>query len=159
MRTVPLMAVVLLLTALLAGPAPSHADPMFEPIEIRLVAEESQGGDAVRVDGSDDMLIVEDETLLGPSDFVSVGEVEWTAEDGESKPGFNVTLSPDGARKYERISTDYVGRTLAIMVDGEVVMVPRILDPVRAEGFLLTMNSATEARTLSAVLREAIESR
>jgi len=132
--------------------APSHATAGFHAIEIRLVAQEAGGGPAVVVDGGDRTLEVEPKTLLGPSDFVSVGEVEWT----EGKPGFNVALSPAGAEKYEGISADNVGRTLAIIVDGKILVTARILDPVRAQGFLLTMNTEAEAKKLAQKVRQAL---
>lgn len=147
--------IVPMLIAFLAGPAvaqpPSHLDSTgIKPIEIRLVAQEASGGAPVA--GRDRTFELEPETLLGPSDFASVGEVEWV----EGKPGFNVALTPAGAEKYERISTENVGRTLAIVVDGKIVMAPKILDPVRARGFLLTVNSEAEARALAAKVRQAV---
>ena len=98
------------------------------------------------------MVAVAAETLLGPADFASVGEVEWV----EGKPGFNVALTPAGAAKFERVSSENVGRTLAIIVDGKILMTPKILDPVRAQGFLLTVNTETEARDLAAKVGRAV---
>ncbi len=72
------------------------------------------------------------------------------------KPGFNVALTPDGAKKFERISSERVGRTLAIIIDGKVVMAPKILDPVRPRGFLLTLNSEAEARELAEKVRQVV---
>ena len=83
---------------------------------------------------------------------MSVGQVEWV----EGKPGFNVALTSAGARKYERISTENVGRTLAIIVDGRILMTPKILDPVRAQGFLLTVNTEAEAGKLAEKVRQAV---
>lgn len=152
MRLTRALGIVLMLIAFVAGTAPSQATSEFQPIEIRLVVQEPGGGPAVVVEGGDGTLEVEPETLLGPSDFVSVGEVEWT----EGKPGFNVALTPAGAEKYEQVSTENVGRTLAILVDGKVLMTPKILDPVRAQGFLLTVNSQTEAKELAAKVRQVV---
>lgn len=152
MRLTRAFGMIFMLIAFLAGTAPLQAKSGFEPIEIRLVVQKPGGGTEVVVEGSGKTLAVEPRTLLGPSDFVDVGEVEWT----EGKPGFNVALTPAGAKKYEQISTDNVGRTLAIIVDEKILMVPRILDPVRAQGFLLTMNTETEAKELAAKLRQVI---
>lgn len=138
--------------AFAAGIGSSGASPRFELIEVRLVSQDAGEGVQLPVNGTDGQVAVEDETLLGTSDFVSVGDVEWT----EGKPGFNVGLTPGGADKYERISTENAGRTLAVIVDGEVLVTARILDPVRAEGFLLTVNDEDEARALAANLRQAV---
>lgn len=150
MRALKALGFILLL--FLASLAPAHANPTFAPIEIRLVAREPAKGTPVAVLGEKRTLEVEPETLLGPSDFVAVGKVEWV----EGKPGFNVRLTPEGARKCEQLSTRNIGRTLAIIVDGKVLMAPKILDPVRAEGFLLTVNTEPEARDLAAKVRAAI---
>jgi preprotein translocase subunit SecD len=122
----------------------------FAPIEIRLVTP--NGGLTVAVAGNGGTRQVEREVLLEPADFKSVGEVETV----DGKPGFNVGLTPAGAAKYEQISTEHVGRTLAIIIDGKVVLAPKILDPVKAEGFLVTVNTGAEARDLQQKVRQAI---
>ncbi|MFE0017807.1 hypothetical protein ACFWXH_23400 [Mesorhizobium sp. NPDC059054] len=136
----------------LAGVASSQANPAFAPIEIRLVVQKPAHGTAIAVLGGERTVEVESQTLLGPSDFVAVGDVEWV----EGKPGFNVRLTPEGMKKCEQVTTDNVGRTLAIIVDGKIVMTPKILDPVRSEGFLLTVNTESEARELAAKVREVV---
>jgi preprotein translocase subunit SecD len=154
MRLIRVSGIVLALMACLAA-SPSRAASGLAPIEIRLVAQEAKGGPSLVVEGGGRRLEVETETLLGPADFASVGEVEWV----EGKPGFNVGLTAAGSEKYERVSTDNVGRTLAIIAGGKVLMTAKILDPVKARGFLLTVNSEAEARELAASLRRAIAPR
>lgn len=144
--------IILMAIAFLAGTATSQATSGFDPIEIRLVAQEPGGVPAPAAEGSNRTIEVEPETLLGPSDFVSVGEVEWV----EGKPGFNVALTAEGAQKYERISAENVRRTLAILVDGKILMTAKILDPVRARGFLLITNSESEAKELATGLRQVV---
>jgi preprotein translocase subunit SecD len=146
------LATISLSVALLSGAVPAWAVSGFAPIEIRLVADKPGDGQALVVEGSDKTLAVEPGTLLGPSDFMSVGEVEWT----DGKPGFNVGLTPAGAGKLERISADNVGRTLAIIVDGRILSAPKILDPVKAQGFLLTVDTEAEARDLAAKVRRVV---
>ncbi|QDB99491.1 hypothetical protein [Mesorhizobium sp. 8] len=152
MRLTGVFGLVFLLVMFLAGPAISQANPDFAPIEIRLVAQKAGSGSRLVVEGSGQTLEVEPRTLLGPADFTSVGHVEWV----EGKPGFNVALTPAGAQKYERISTENVGRTLAIIADGKILMAPKILDPVRAQGFLLTVNTEAEATQLAEKIRQAV---
>jgi len=142
--------VLFAMLALLGGGGTAAAAEGFAPVEIRLVAP--SGGQTVAVAGSGDTLQVEPEVLLGPADFKTVGEVETV----DGKPGFNVGLTPAGAARYERISTENVGRTLAILIDGKVVLAPKILDPVKAEGFLVTVNTDAEARDLRQKVRRAI---
>ncbi len=98
MRLTRIFGFIFMLIGLLLSFAISQANSGFAPIEIRLVSQVSSGGPALLVEGSGQTLEVESQALLGPSDFVSVGQVEWV----EGKPGFNVTLSPAGAEKYEK---------------------------------------------------------
>lgn len=150
MRLTRAFGVTLVLIAYLAAIVSSQAG--FESIEIRLIAKEPRGGPALVVAGSDRTVEVESETLLGPSDFVSVGEVEWV----DGKPGFNVALTPAGAKKLEQVSAENVGRELAIIVGGTILMTPKIRDPVRAQGFLLTVHTESEARELAEKVRQAV---
>lgn len=152
MRPTWTLGLLLLLTAFLSAPARSQQVTDPSPIEIRLVAQQAGNGPKLAVEGSDRTLEVEAGTLLGPADFAGVGQVEWV----EGKPGFTVALTPAGARKYEQVSMQNVGRTLAIIADGKIIMAPKILDPVRVQGFLLTVNSEVEARKLAAIVRQAI---
>lgn len=152
MRPTAIFGIVFMLIALAFAGVPARAGPQFGAIEIRLVAEQPGTGPVLAVEGGDRVVEVGPDTLLGPGDFVSVGKVEWT----EGKPGFDVALSEAGAGKYERISTENVGRTLAIIVDGKILMTPKILDPVRAKGFLLTVNDEAEAAALAAGIERAL---
>ncbi|MGN6305709.1 MAG: SecDF P1 head subdomain-containing protein [Mesorhizobium sp.] len=152
MRLTGAFGLVFLLVMFLAGPAISQANSGFAPIEIRLAAQAAGSGPRLVVEGSGQTLEVEPRTLLGPVDFTSVGQVEWV----EGKPGFNVVLTPAGAQKYEQISTKNVGRSLAIIAGGKILMTPKILDPVRAQGFLLTVNTEAEATQLAEKIRQAV---
>ena len=143
---------ILLLMAFSTTVGIVQAMSTFATIEVRLVPQQAQGGPVLAVEGGNRTLEVEPMPLLGPSDFAGVGAVERV----EGKPGFHVMLTPVGAAKYDEISRRHVGRTLAIIVGGRIVMTPRILDPVRAQGFLLTVNTEPEARALAAQIRQVL---
>lgn len=146
------LSLVPFLIALLVGAVPAQATSTFATIEVRLVPQQPSGGPTLAVAGGDRSLEVEPTVLLDPSDFAAVGEVEVTG----GAPHFLVTLTLAGAQKYERITRENVGRTMAIIAGGRVIMTPRILEPVRAPGFQLSMRSETEARALAAEMRKAI---
>ena len=155
MRFAEALGAVLALVVILSGAVTSHAASSFAAIEIRLVARAGGYGQAIAVEGSHRTLEVESEALLGPADFGRVGDVQWV----EGKPGFNVELTPAGAQKLEQITSRSVGRILAIIVDGKILMAPKILDPVHAQGFLLTANTEAEARDLAAKVRQVVGSK
>ena len=155
MRWLAALGLISALLACLATPAIAQATSHFAIIEIRLVAKAHGGGPSVVVEGTDKSLEVESEPLMGPTDFASVGQLQWV----EGKPGFNVALTPAGVDNFEKLSAANVGRTLAIIVDGKIVTAPKILDPLHAQGFLLTFDTEADAKALGPELRQAIEAK
>jgi preprotein translocase subunit SecD len=72
---------------------------------------------------------------------------------GES-PYVEVTLNSRGARLFERITSDNVGRQLAIVLDGKVQSAPVIRERIGGGRAVITGNfSLDEARDLAIVLR------
>ena len=155
MRLVQAFAALLLTAVLPAGHAFSQADPKPDVIEVRLVAEHVGDGQMMVLEGSQEAVAVGSVRVLSSADFDGVGDVDHV----DGQPGFEVSLTPAGARKLKEFSTENVGRTLAIIVDGKLLMTPRIVDPIVSGGFLLTMSSDVEARDLRAKIKRAIEDR
>jgi preprotein translocase subunit SecD len=93
--------------------------------------------------------------VLGARDFKSAGDVLWV----EGQPGFEVALTKAGSAKLARLSTENVGKSLAFIVGGKLLMTPTIRDPIRADGFLLTTSGGEdEARKLAALVSRALDS-
>ena len=155
MRLVQTFAVVLLAAVLPAGHAFSQADPKPDVIEVRLVAKPVGGGQMMMLEGTQKAVAVGSVRVLSSADFDGVGDVDHV----DGQPGFEVSLTPAGAKKLKEFSTENVGRTLAIVVDGKLLMTPRIVDPIVTDGFLLTISSDVEARDLQAKIKRAIEDR
>jgi preprotein translocase subunit SecD len=59
----------------------------------------------------------------------------------EGKTSVSLQLTPAGAKKLARLTTDPVGQRLAIVIEGEFVMTPRILDPILGGRVLVTLNA------------------
>ena len=49
----------------------------------------------------------------------------------------NLDVTEEGARRVQVFSKQNVGRTMAFLVDGKVHRMPRILDPIMGNGFLI----------------------
>jgi len=131
-------------------PLGALAEPTFGAIEIRLLGE---GGPELKVDGTERLVGVGAAPLLSSDDFKSAGGVVWV----EGQPGFEVALTTAGSAKLARLSTENVGKSLAFIVGGKLLMTPTIRDPILADGFLLTTSGGEQqARALAALVSRAL---
>jgi preprotein translocase subunit SecD len=73
------------------------------------------------------------------------------------KPAVSITFDGDGARVFERITGENVGKQLAIVLDGVVHSAPRIKDRISGGSAQITGNfTHDEAAKLAIVLRESL---
>jgi len=73
------------------------------------------------------------------------------------KPAISITFDGDGARVFERITGENVGKQLAIVLDGVVHSAPRIKDRISGGSAQITGNfTHDEAAKLAIVLRESL---
>ena len=61
----------------------------------------------------------------------------------------NVDVTPAAAKRVQSFSEKNVGRTLAFLVDGHVLRMPRLLDPITQNGFLIGAFERSEAERLA----------
>lgn len=155
MRLICTLFCAILFVASFRGNAIS-ANTAFDVIEVRLVDNDPNvQGPQLLLEGTQQIVEVSSAPLLSAHDFIEAGDIDWT----EGKPGFLVQLTPAGAEKLNRLSADNVGRSLALIFDGKLLATPRILDPIVGGGFLLTMESETDARELVAKVNQALASK
>ncbi|MDH4162103.1 MAG: protein translocase subunit SecD [Nitrospirota bacterium] len=77
--------------------------------------------------------------------------------DEYGKPSVSITFDGDGARVFERITGENVGRQLAIVLDGIVHSAPRIKDRISGGSAQITGSfTHDEAAKLAIVLRESL---
>jgi preprotein translocase subunit SecD len=153
MTTIRILFCALVLAAMSNGSALATSNADFGAIEIRLVAEKPDNeGPRLTLKGTHRLVEVSPVPLLAASDFVGAGEVQWI----EGKPTFDVQLTGAGAEKLAKASTENVGKTLALIVDGKLLGTPKILDPIVASGFLLTVDSEASARELVGKVNKAL---
>jgi preprotein translocase subunit SecD len=145
MTPIRILICAVLPAALFGGSAVATSNADFGAIEIRLVADKpGNEGPSLTLKGTHRLVEVSPVPLLSASDFVGAGDVQWI----EGKPGFDVQLTGAGADKLAKASTENAGKTLALIVDGKLLGTPKILDPIVASGFLLTVDSEASAREL-----------
>ncbi|HNX81199.1 MAG TPA: protein translocase subunit SecD [Candidatus Omnitrophota bacterium] len=71
-----------------------------------------------------------------------------------SEPLVAITMNADGAKKFAQITSDNVGKRLAIILDGKVVSAPSIREPIPSGEAVITGRfDINQARDLALVLR------
>ena len=77
--------------------------------------------------------------------------------DQYNKPDVNISFDGEGAKIFDRITADNVGKQLAIILDGTVHSAPRIQDRISGGSAEITGNfTHEEAAKLAIVLRESL---
>lgn len=100
--------------------------------EIRLAEDQPIPGLVVAQVGTSKTLI-----YLHPEIVVNNDDVaqSWISQDG---PGFSVAVQfvPSGAERMRQATASHVGRPLAVLIDGAVVMAPTVRAPVGELGMI-----------------------
>ena len=96
--------------------------------EVRL-AEDRPGDGLIeaRIDGSDQVVYLHPEIVAANGD-IAQGSV--VPGHGPAEFWISVEFTAPGARKMRQATAEHVGRPIAILVDGEVVAVPRLRAPI-----------------------------
>ncbi len=64
----------------------------------------------------------------------------------------NLDMTDEAAKRVQDFSKQHVGRTVAVLVDGKVLRMPRILDPITGNGFLIGGFERTDAERLATAI-------
>ncbi len=70
-----------------------------------------------------------------------------------NNPAVAFTLSPDGARRFEQVTSENIGKPLAIVLDGRIQSAPTIQDRISDSGIIHGRFTIEEAEDLALVLR------
>jgi preprotein translocase subunit SecD len=73
--------------------------------------------------------------------------------DSNNRPAVSFSLTPDGARKFGKVTGENIGRFLAIVLDSRVVSAPRIEGRIIDEGQIYGSFTSQEVADLSLTLR------
>ena len=127
-RFVMVAVVALTLIAIAAGSR--YWSPVVAAVrfEVRLAEETpSSGLREVVISGADRRIYLRQETVVTNSDIAQAQVIQ-----GDAASTFSVTITfnADGAAKMFRASQSHIGRPLAILIDGEVVMAPVVRSPI-----------------------------
>jgi preprotein translocase subunit SecD len=57
-------------------------------------------------------------------------------KDADGKPVVEISFTKDGGKKMAKLTGDHIGKSLAILIDGKVIMAPRINDPISGSAMI-----------------------
>lgn len=136
-RLAPLLAAVVLV----AGPAqakPEASNQRSTCPQVEIAAVAQQPG----ASGPDKT------TLVSPPEVVDA-YVNIT----EGQPVLNLSFKPEAARKVRDFTAAHVGGSIAMIVDGKVARVVKVLDPITGDGVLISPVERPAADDLAAKLK------
>ena len=114
--------------------------------EVRLAEESPADGlHEVAVSSAGRKIYLHQETVLTNSD---IAKAEVIQGDGASMFGISVTFNADGAAKMLRATATHIGRPLAILLDGEIVMAPVVRSPITASAVISGSYTRAEAKRI-----------
>jgi preprotein translocase subunit SecD len=73
--------------------------------------------------------------------------------DENNQPAVAFTLSNEGGRKFGKVTSENIGRQLAIILDGRVQSAPRIESRIQSDGRITGSFTTEEVQNLSLILR------
>lgn len=115
--------------------------------EVRLAEESPAPGlRETAIAGSARRIYLHQETIVTNSDIAEARAVQSDA----SSFGVTVTFTANGAAKMLRASRDHIGRPVAILVDGEVVLAPVVRGPISASAIISGSYTRAEAERIAA---------
>ena len=73
--------------------------------------------------------------------------------DENNQPAVGFTLTPEGGRKFGKVTSENIGRQLAIILDGKVQQAPRLEDKITTDGRIHGNFTQEEVQNLCLILR------
>ena len=152
-----LAAVALFLVAIAAlgangwlrGGATLHAAAVR--FEVRLAAPAfSPGLTEARIAGSNDVVYLHQEAIVTNDD---ISDSHVIAGDSPSNFGVAVTFNAAGAEKMRQATAAHVGELMAILIDGQVVMAPRLRAQIGGSAVITGTFTQAEAERIASGMR------
>ena len=120
-------------------------------LNFRLVSENEEFGADKLISENDEELNVSKRIVISGENLV---DAQPSFNNQSNKPAVSFTLDRLGAQKFGRITTDNVGKRLAIILDGKIISAPSINEPIPSGNGIISGNfSFQEATDLALLLR------
>jgi preprotein translocase subunit SecD len=114
--------------------------------EVRLAEDRPIAGLVVaQVPNSDRILYVHPEIVVGNDDVAQT----WVVQDDSSWFAVAVQLLPSGAERMRQATATHVGRPVAILIDGAVVMAPVVRSPITDTAVITGHFTQAEAQRIA----------
>ena len=115
--------------------------------EVRLAEGHAVPGLRVeQVGDSRSLIYLHMETVVGNDDIARA----WVVDDGSPRFGVGVQLQPGGAARMRQATADHIGRPVAILIDGTVVMAPIVRSPIGDSAVISGRFTREEAERIAA---------
>jgi SecD-like export protein len=98
-----------------------------------------------RISGSDRVVYLHQEIIVTNGDIAHSRVV---AGDSASRFGIAVEFNAAGAQKMREATANHIGRPLAVLIDGEVVIAPVLRSPIGTEAVITGDYTRTEAERI-----------
>ena len=114
--------------------------------EVRLAENRPAPGlHKAKVSGSDQLVYLHDEDIVTNSDIAAARVVQGN---GPSQYGVSVEFNAAGAEKMRAATQDHLGKPVAILLDGQVVMAPVLRSPIGASAVITGNFTKTQAERI-----------
>ncbi len=100
---------------------------------------------AVKIPGSGRSLYLHDEVIVTNSDIAAARVIQ---VGGPSEYGISVEFNAAGAAKMRAATANHIGKLMAILLDGQVVMAPVIRTPIGAAAEITGSFTRTQAERI-----------
>ena len=114
--------------------------------EVRLAETEAVPGLIVaRLNDSNRVIYLHPEAIVTNDDIAQ----RWVTQDGADRFGISVELTAAGAERMRQATANHIGRPVAIMIDGEVVMAPVVRSAIGSSAVISGGFSRSEAERIA----------
>tara|TARA_B100001057_G_scaffold349732_1_gene351191 strand:+ start:250 stop:1794 length:1545 start_codon:yes stop_codon:yes gene_type:complete len=120
-------------------------------LNFRLISESSEFGVDELISETGEMLKVSKRIVMSGENLI---DAQPSIQNQKNEPTVSFTLDRLGAQKFGRVTTDNVGKRLAIVLDGKIISAPNINEPITSGNGMISGNfSFQEATDLALLLR------
>jgi hypothetical protein len=141
------MIVVLFLGERLWFPLFSNVYAATVRFEVKLAEEKPAAGlREAKVSGTDRLVYVHAEAIVTNSDISRARIIQ---VDHSSRYSVGVEFSPSGTEKIRAATAGHIGKPVAILLDGQVIMAPTVRDPIAESAVISGDLSKTEAEKIA----------
>ena len=118
-------------------------------LNFRLVSDNNEFGTDKLISENGEKLNVSKRIIMSGENLI---DAQPNINNQNNEPTVSFTLDRLGSQKFGRVTTDNVGKRLAIVLDGEIVSAPNINEPITAGNGMISGNFTFQAATDLALL-------